>query len=176
MVAVWPTPRLKVVLLRVTVGGVLSSTTIATLSESVSTPPLPVLPRSEVVNISVSVPLNPIAGLYTKPANAAFTALSTPVKIMSASPTPSPTLKLRSVVVDRLKKPCDTPRVISTSPLPASTSETNSRLPFETLNSRSVPSTILWDSGILLTGPSLIAFKASVPPLSWEFWKLLRSK
>ena len=68
-----------------------------TVSVSASAPPEPVLPWSLVTICRVAAPLKSAVGEKLKPSRAALMSASVPVKVITASPTPSPVVKLRPV-------------------------------------------------------------------------------
>ncbi len=67
------------------------------VSVSLCAPPLPVLPWSLVVICKLAAPLKSAVGTKLNPSSAALRSASVPVKVITASATPSPAVKLRPV-------------------------------------------------------------------------------
>ena len=118
---------------------------------------------SVVVRVRVTEPLQLLSGVKTNPSSALLISETVPVNVIAASADPSPEVKVRPVVPDKLKTPSSTLRTISRLPVSASPSLTEIKLPFPAEKTRLVSSLTVCGAGVVLTGA------ANVMP---QFWRI----
>ena len=128
-----------------------------TESVSESGPPVPLLPWSFVVIVTLAVPLKPKFGVKLIPLSAALILAMVPVKVIVASAVPSPTVKARPLVPLSVNVPFVAVSVTWMALVPASTSETAIRLPPPLENVSGVFCAVLCEPGTVLTGASSTA-------------------
>ena len=142
---------------------------MATVSVSVSVPPVPVLPRSLDTIWSVAAPVKLVVGMKFIPASRRLMFAIVPVKVIVASVVPSPTENVRPVRTGRVIVPFVAVSWTWTVAPPASTSLIEMRLPLPLENvSGHVPRSVVRPTGRLLIGASLMAVTVMVTVTTLE--------
>ena len=150
--------RVVALVAAVTTGASLTAFSVTvTVPESESGPPAPALPRSFRVTFRVSVPLRSASGARVSPAasaRVAFSSLRVAVTVTVAEPLPmtSPETTPPVTAVDRVRVAPLTDSTSWSSPLPASTSATETPL-----TTTEVSSFVVSEAGLVRTGASLTA-------------------
>ena len=86
---------------RFTTGAFTFPTVIVTTSVSLKAPPVPVLPKSSVVTVTVAVPLKDVVGVKVDPSKAVLISAIVPVNVIVVSSVPSPTVKVTGLFAYR---------------------------------------------------------------------------
>ena len=151
-------------------GGSLTALTVtATLSVSDSTPSLLWI-CTEAPPLKSWLPWN------IRPFRSLLMSVTKPLKVMVASPVPSPVVKLRPVSAPRVRTPLVAVSV--TVRLVSLASDTLIALVFPELNTRSVSSLTLWPPGTALTGGAstvrlIVSVSDMAPPEPVFPWSLV---
>ena len=165
-----PLPADAVVLPSVDSHSALFTTEITRTSVSPNPPPLPLPPWSLLLNVRLTLPVKPLAGVKRRPSSAALTLASVPVNSIAALVL-VPLRKLRPPVPDKVSVPALTDSVMRIAPAPMSTSPTLIALPLAAKNTSSTLRPVMLAAGRLLRGASLtaltskpIVYAAETPP------------
>ena len=101
---------------------------MASESRSLRGPPAPVLPKSLLCTEITAAPLKLVVGAKAMPSSAVLTLTSEPVKVIDAEAL-APAVNVKPETPDSVRAPLVANSVISMLAAPASTSETETRLP-----------------------------------------------
>ena len=112
-------------------------------------------------------PLKFASGVKLKPSSAALISVREPWIVIVAVPS-LPEIKVRPLVPDKVKIPSLILSVVSSKPVPVSTSLMEIRLPFAVSNTSAVSSFVVCGDGTELTGASLTGVMVIVTAAALE--------
>ena len=128
-----------------------ATTVMPTVLVSDNAPPLPLLPRSLVLTVSVSLPKKLRLGVKRKPFNALLMSTSVPLNTIAALLL-VPLANTKPALVDNNNVPLPTAKLTCNTLPPASGSLTTMALPFAALKNRLLSSLTVCGPGTVFTG------------------------